>query len=258
MDSNKNEKVMLIMLEFTKAVISCGGHTTRINSSLNRISKKFNLEFDLLITYRGVCISVWKKESPCSKISGACSYAFKSINMNMLSLLNHLTWDILEKDITEDEILNRIEEIKKTGRYSPLLTSLSVSLSCAGFCYLFGGKYIEMPFTFIGAFLGMQTKIFLTKHQINHYLTPIFSAFVASFVAGLLLQMCFGEISRFVISTCVLFLIPGVAIITATADAFHGYNDSSISRLLSAFGILTGIAIGIVFSITILGFKNWM
>ena len=90
----------------------------------------------------------------------------------------------------------------------------------------------------------------MSQRGVNHYLTFIVSAFVASLCAST--SVIFDITSEIAIATSVLYLVPGVPLINGVIDIVEGHVAIGLSRLVSAWLLIGSIAIGLSFTILIM------
>ncbi len=111
---------------------------------------------------------------------------------------------------------------------------------------------ISMGIVFSATITGFYLKQQMQKKKINHYITFIVSAFVASLCAST--ALIFDTTSEIALATSVLYLVPGVPLINGVIDVVEGYVLTGFARLTEASLLIVSIAIGLSF--TLLMVKN--
>ena len=182
------------------------------------------------------------------------------ISQRMLTVtLRTLETDGLVSRKVYAEVPPRVEyELTERGKIvsapmiHPLFVLLLVGFANASFCKLFGGDLISMGIVFSATITGFYLKQQMQKKKINHYITFIVSAFVASLCAST--ALIFDTTSEIALATSVLYLVPGVPLINGVIDVVEGYVLTGFARLTEASLLIVSIAIGLSF--TLLMVKN--
>jgi len=233
-----------ILLEIGASLMSSGASTHRTRITMERIAKGLGYGIELLITQRALMLTIIEKDQ---------SYFFSrmkrisphGVNFQIVSGISHLSWNVLEKGLTVDEISSELQRLKALPHYPRLLVLSLVGLAGAAFCRLFGGGYLEMTVAFVASFIGLFVRQEALKAKFNPYVSVYFAAFTASFIAGLAEAYKIGADPEKAFATSVLFLVPGVPLINSVTDLMDGNIQNGIVRAVNGLLIAFAIAIGL-------------
>lgn len=104
-----------------------------------------------------------------------------------------------------------------------------------------------MSIVFSSTLVGFFIKQRLGANKVNHFITFILVAFIASLCASI--SLIFDTTSETALATSVLFLVPGVPLINGVIDIVEGYILTGFSRLTHAALLVVCIAIGLSFTL---------
>ena len=167
-----------------------------------------------------------------------------AVDFNIIYLITKISWQILKKSVSLDELKKILEEIESRPKiYSHWQIILAVGIACGGFCCLFGGNFFEIICTAISTMAGKFTQIKLLKYKVNEFLAITFAAFIATTLAYFS-----HETSVMPMIACSLFLIPGVPIVNAVVDMLNKFFLKALIELLRSFLIISAMTTGIVLS----------
>lgn len=137
--------------------------------------------------------------------------------------------------------LNKLNQLPRC--YSPWLTAIAVGLACSAFLVLFGGSLTEAAVVLATATLAQFLRHFLLKARLGRYLCTTVVAAFATYLA-LLCSARWG-LSQLTVAGSLLLLVPGVPLISGTADLFRGDTLAGMARATSAFLTLIAGVIGV-------------
>ena len=125
-----------------------------------------------------------------------------------------------------------------------------VSLANACFCRLFDGDLGAMAVVFVTTFIGFRFLRFLKKNRIDHFLAVLLVSFVSSALASL--SVFFDSVdANIAVATSVLFMVPGVPMITGVIDILENHTLIGFARLMRAVLIVLCLAVGLSISMVI-------
>lgn len=152
------------------------------------------------------------------------------------------------------EVQSELERIVAIGHnYPRWQIVLTIGLSCAAFCKLFGGGWPEVALTFVASGAAMALRQQMALRHVNPYLNAATTAFVATLIASLGTVFNLGAKPDTALAAAVLLLIPGVAFINSIQDLLKGYTVMGWARWTIGTLITAAIAIGMVLALTISG-----
>lgn len=156
------------------------------------------------------------------------------------SLVKRMEGGSLDCQETTEE-LERIAGQSRLYGFWP--TVLAVGLGCAAFVILFGGGPAEFAVVLATAAAAQAFRHSLAFPSLGKYLT---TALVAAFATGVAWRLSLAlYLSQTVVAASLLLLVPGVLMVSSTADLFRGDILAGISRAVSALLTVTTGAAGV-------------
>ena len=233
--------------EYSAHLMGAGVHTSRVVRNSKRIGEAFGLDVKLGVFHKNIILTIIDKQTneACNEVIDIPAHP---ISFEHNSELSALSWEAVDNRLSLEELTEKYREIVS----APLFVLLLVGFANASFCKLFGGDLISMGIVFSATITGFYLKQQMQKKKINHYITFIVSAFVASLCAST--ALIFDTTSEIALATSVLYLVPGVPLINGVIDVVEGYVLTGFARLTEASLLIVSIAIGLSF--TLLMVKN--
>ncbi len=244
-EDRETQKVLELLTEIGEMMMTSGAHTARIIRNLERFAKGLGYHCELVLTYTGIVISIYK-ESKFKARTLARTVKDKGVNFETISEISILSWDVLENEISIAEIRSALEKIKLRRVYSNLQLYFLAPLASVALCMLFDGDWIQALIVYISTFIGFYARRTLVLKHYNHLLTFFIASTISTLIihfAGIFFQV---KVEQALIVS-ILYLIPGVVMINSFIDYLEGYFESgtarfifsSIAILMLAFGFFT-------------------
>lgn len=176
------------------------------------------------------------------------------VNMTTVSCIVRLVHRVEQGLHSLTEVRSELERIVGIGHaYARWQIVLTIGLSCAAFCKLFGGGWPEVAVTFVASACAMALRQQMALRHVNPYLNVATTAFVATLIAGSATVFGWGAKPDTALAAAVLLLIPGVAFINSIQDLLKGYTVMGWARWCIGTLITAAIAIGMVLALTVSG-----
>lgn len=235
-------KILDFASEYAAYMLGSGASSLRVIRCTRRLTESFGVEVEMSTTSRHFSISC---RQACS---GDCFTRVVAVpdlpvSFERNSDLSSLSWQAHDERLSLDELRSRFLKVTEKPHWNPLTVTLLISVANAAFCRLFEGDMIAMGFVFIATFVGFSLKQYMLGRGINRYIVFSCSAFIASLIASISTK--FDCTAATAIATSVLYLVPGVPLITGIIDIVEGHILVGISRLVNATLIILCLAIGL-------------
>lgn len=160
---------------------------------------------------------------------------------------------VVKHKLSRDELRRGLAEIATKPRiYGHWMVTLAVVMGCCTFAALIGAGWYEVGICALASAIAQQLRVLLFRMRINRLLNTGLVAAVASGIAllGTMQQGTLPNASAVISS--VLFLAPGVVMMSAVLDLFGGDMVAGVSRAASAMMTLVAIAVG-MWAVLLLG-----
>lgn len=248
------KNILNIALYAGKTMLESGAETYRVEDTIKRICQSKNImDTEVFVIPTGIFLTVHYNDEVYSYIKRIKS---TSIDLHIISLVNDFSRKFVTDDIKIIDSLSHLEQIRYAPKYKILLTCIFGGLSGGFFTLMFGGQIIELVLAFITSFFViLSTKVF-KKYNNSYFLVSIIGGIVNTTIAVLLtygvshIFYITADFNKIIIGS-IMPLVPGVAFTNAIRDSINADFVSGISKLLEAFIIAIGIAIGVGFILNI-------
>jgi uncharacterized membrane protein YjjP (DUF1212 family) len=241
-EERRAQTVLNLLTEIGEMMITSGAHTARIIRNLERIAKGLGYHCELVLTYTGIVISVYK-ENKFKAHTLARTVKSKGLNFETISEISILSWDVLENNIPIYEIKSTLEQIKSKKVYSNLQLYAFAPLASVALCMLFDGDWLQSLIVYFSTLFGYYARRTLMLKHHNH----IFAFFIGATISTLfihLIGVVFNIQIKEALVVSVLYLIPGAVMINAFIDYLEGYFESGTARFIYSFMLVLMIAFG--------------
>ena len=255
-ENSRLKDLALVLLEIGAQLMSSGASTARVRLTLNRISDRFGCRSEVIITNRALMLTIHTDDNSQSFSSGK-RISLHGINFRMVSGISRMSWRALEEAWDLDKIRAEVERLKSLPNYPRWLVLTMVGLAGAAFCRLFGGHAIEMMISFLATVAGLFVRQETLRKNFNPYLCVFFASATASLLAGAAVRFGLGISPELAFTASVLFLVPGVPLITSVSDLLDGNMLNGLSRGVNAFLISFAIALGLLTAMIIYSIHVW-
>jgi uncharacterized membrane protein YjjP (DUF1212 family) len=240
----------LILLDIGSLLMSSGASTSRIRTTISRISEGLGYSTDVFITNRSLTLTI-RDESNTDIFSSTKRTSPHGVNFRIVSGLSRMSWRIVEEKWSLQEIRNEVERLESLPHYPRLLVLIVIGLSGAAFCRLFGGKAFDMLTCFVATFAGLYVRQESLKLRFNPFLCVYFAATCAALIAGAAIKFNIGISPEQAFTASVLFLIPGIPLINMFSDLIDGNILNGLIRGVNGLMIAFAIALGLMTSMMI-------
>ncbi len=233
-----------------------GAAAFRVRECMRRTALAFGAaEAEVVVTPEAICASVaddFGSETLVTRIVPG------GVNMNALCRIEMLTREIAAEPhrYSTTRVIRALDAIELAPPlYPPWVTVLSLGAACAAFCGVIHGSPWQMAAAFVGACSGQTLRLYAHARQAPTVAVVTLSAFASC---------CFSELALLVEGrlaaslgvadlgpdlarlASVLYLIPGVGLVTSWIDIIHFDLSAGLARAAHASLILGCIAAGLL------------
>lgn len=250
-------KFAQLILETGTFLLASGAHCGRIKTNIDRLAQRWGFDVRIEPSFKGLLVSVENLNDSDDYVTLYKQSPSHNVHLQILTAISLLSWQVAEGELSFNDTVQKMKEIKKIPHYNSWLISAAVGMACAGLCIFALGDIYNAGIAFIGAFIGSIFRFEITKRNFNPMIAIIISAFITTMITGAGSLLNIGINPQAAMATAVLYLIPGVPLINSVIDLIEGYLSSAVNRALFAGFILLCIAVGMTLCITILGISNF-
>lgn len=175
------------------------------------------------------------------------------VDLGRVTALSSLSRRVNTGELDRFQVRAELDRISRMPHYNRWLVMGMAGLACASFSRLFGGDWPIFGLTFGATATAMWVRQELIRHFFNPLLAVIMAAFTASLIAGSGIVLQFSPQPEIALTATVLFLIPGVPLISAAQDLIRGNMAMGLARGMTGLLITLAIALGLLLAVWVLG-----
>lgn len=245
-EERRAQTVLNLLTEIGEMMITSGAHTARIVRNLERIAQGLGYHSELVLTYTGIVISIYKQDK-FKAHTLARTVKGKGLNFETVSEISILSWDVFENKISIPEIKAILKQIKEKKVYSNLQLYILAPLASVALCMLFDGDWLQSLIVYFSTLFGYYARRTLMLRHHNH----MFAFFIGATISTLFIHLAgvvFNIQVKEALVVSVLYLIPGAVMINSFIDYLEGYFESGTARFIYSLMIVLMIAFGFFIS----------
>ena len=223
-----------------KLLLESGAEIYRVEDTICRICKNYGAEeADSFSLPTGIFVTVACQGRSVSRIVRIKN---RGSNVDRIDRINSLSRK--SSTLSLDEFRKELKEIKNTPANSLLLKSIGGGVGAAGFVLFFSGGLPDLLYAFIIGMFVEATLLFLEKRNFPSFFSISLCSALTAILAILLVQTGLIHDMDTVIISCLMLLVPGLAITNAIRDSLSGDLVSGTSRGVEAILIAISVAVG--------------
>ncbi|PRY74475.1 threonine/serine exporter family protein [Alkalibacterium olivapovliticus] len=244
--------ILDVCVEAGRVMLENGAETYRVEDTLYRIAKSYNLVYiNVFVVPTALILTV--QGSDGQDHTELLRMTDRQTNLEKVSMVNDLSRQLAQRALPPAKVKVKLLNIKNTPRnFSRWQSNLAIALACGGFPLLFGGTYTDIIPAVVAGGLGH-----IVYEAVNAWTNvSFFAEMVASFFIGLLavlfISLGFGQDINIIIIASVMSLVPGMAITNSFRDLMAGHLLAGVAVLAKALLTAGAIGIGIAMVLTFL------
>jgi uncharacterized membrane protein YjjP (DUF1212 family) len=249
---------LLLLLRVGSLLARSGAAAFRVRGAMQRVARAVGVErAEFVVAVDSITASVFVSDQFRTQ---TVRLPPLGVDMNLLCQIELLTRHLAP---TEPEALSkRLDALQGApALYPKWLSILSLGAACSAFCAAGHGDLFQILGTFGGASAGHSVRLLLLARQAPLIKIVVSCAFSAALVSSAIVWLMHPalvgqsyEIVGLATLSSVLFLIPGVPLVTSVVDLVHLDITTAIGRASYAAVIVSAIAVGVFAFIALAGF----
>jgi uncharacterized membrane protein YjjP (DUF1212 family) len=243
--------VLTVALRAGQLLLLAGADTQRVEETVHRFGTALGADWmEVYVTPTGIIASAISGPEHRTRIVRVTS---SSVDLSRIDAINTLSRRIAQDALTPEQVGAALEHIaQQPHRYSRAVTVVMTALACACLSQLFGGGWQEFAAVFVAAAVALLLRQELANRKLGLLLQVPPTAFVATLCLSLLGQGLGVQSFDIAVPSAVLFLVPGVPLITALNDLSGNYLVSGVTRAAQAMLIIVEIGVGVALALALL------
>lgn len=179
---------------------------------------------------------------------------FKGAQLMRVSAVNQLTRDIFSGKISQEQALEKLNEIRYMKPKRAWVQILGSAIGSAGFCVIFGGGKLDLLAAFVVGAILWTFVVFVSSPFLSKIAGNIAGSMLATFLCIVFYKLGFGVNLGNMIIGSLIPLIPGIPFTNGIRDIANEDYIAGTTRLLDALMVFFAISIGVVVSMMIYRF----
>ena len=241
--------ILTVALRAGQLMLENGANTARVEETIHRLGRALGAEsMDILVTPHGIIASAVSHQEHRTRIQRVVK---SGVDLSRVAAVIDVSRLAEQGQLTTAAASTALTQIAQQPRlYGLGITTVAVALACAGFAVLFGGGAPEFAIVLLAAGMSHYLRHVLLRSNLDRLLTTAVVAAYAS--AAALVFAAWWQANNptaihtaIAVAAAVLLLVPGVPLVSGTADLFRGDIISGIARATFAFLVVISIGVGI-------------
>lgn len=248
--------IMQIVIRIGVLMLRSGTVSFRVEQAMSRAAITLGAErLDAYVTYAGIMASLHHRDRHYTQIARVKNVG---VDMNRLSAVERLSQNIPPTASSDNvaQVLDKIESVPPL--YSLPVNVFVIAIACGAFAALNQGGMTECIAAVVGAGSGQLLRKLLQQSQLNLIAITVMCAAIATLLCHLTLQgLALAGLPASTVQAgflaAVIFLVPGMPLVTAALDLVRFDLVSGLTRTAHALLIMFSVAIGVLLVLPITG-----
>lgn len=247
--------IMQVVMRVGILMLRSGTISFRVEQAMNRVALALGVDrLDAYVTLTGITASAHRGAEHYTQVARIQSIG---VNMTCLSAVEYLSQHL--PTCTPESLSVMLDKIEHTPPQYPLrLLIPMIAIACGAFAVLSGGDGIDFGAASAGAGMGQLLRHALGRIRLNAIAATVSSAAIATLSTHYTLQVLrLAGLDSPTAETgylaSVLFLVPGMPLVTATLDFFRFDIVSGLTRATYALIVMIAVALGVLLAIALTG-----
>lgn len=143
-----------LLLEMGSVLLVSGAHCGRVKRNIERVAEQWGYKVELFLSFTGLMLSIQDAQRPARRVARFKSCPLLGVHFGKVTEISLLTWNVLDHDLSIDEVEKRLHEIKAIPHHPRWMILLGVGAACACLCLLVDGSWKDAGVAFMQAFAG--------------------------------------------------------------------------------------------------------
>lgn len=250
------KQVLEIALSAGQMLLGNGAETYRVEETIERICKSYNLECECMATGKGVFVSVvdenGEKVTSLKKVRTIC------VDLYRIELINSFSRNIQNSPVSYEEAKKILKEIDGAPYFSFPIRLFAASMTSFVYSLFFNGTIYD---SVVSALISIGIYFMLEKvSKVGFF--QFFQFFFSGLIIGsvsIIAQSLFPFVSKGnVITGAIMILLPGVLLTNGIKDVIYGDFMSGMAKFGESMLVITAVGAGIGTALSIgIGVRLW-
>lgn len=232
-----------VVLMLGQMLLGAGASAYRVKSTMDRVASRIGIAgHQSLVTMNEIVATAYGAGTFRTEVA---EHRGGGVNNDLIDRVNRYVATLEDGALAEDVEASLQEINSRPALYGPWVSSLASGAACAGFSFLNSGGLLQVVVVFIAAFCGQRLRAFLLSRKYNHFgVWMLCGAFAAVIYMGVveLYELVFqvDPVHRGGVVAAILFLVPGVPLVTSVIELVREDFSAAVPRFAYAFSLIVG------------------
>lgn len=243
---NYDKKVLDLSMEAGRILLDAGAEIFRVEETIQRIAMAFGIKTcSPFVMSTGIFLTGENEEGEI--YASVKHIPIQGAKLHRIAAVNQLSREIAEGKYTLEEAERKLKAIKEMPGKKAITRILASGIGSGSFCYLLGGKSMDVLAAFLSGFLLYMVLIALERRekQTSKIVTNMIGGFCISLFAVVFYRLGIGNTPGSILVGSVMPLVPGVSLVNAVRDFAEGNYIGGGVRFLDALMVALGISLGV-------------
>jgi len=239
-------KVLDLVSMMGSTLLQNGAEIVRVQTTMDLVAEAYGKEdIEVYALSNGIFATLRNDDKTgCTQIKNV---PLSSANLGRVAMINQLSREICEHRYSIDEALDKMHAILEAPGIPLWLKLAAGAVGCAGYCFLYGGSFLDFLATMPIGILIALFQHFMQRTQLSKVMQTIIGSAIIT-LSGLIMATIFKGLNLDMIVTGgLIILVPGVPFTTSIRDFFNGDYLSGTIRLIDALLVAFCMAVGVGF-----------
>lgn len=178
--------------------------------------------------------------------SHMCDISDGAVSFLVNTRLSRLSWEFADAQIDFHTLKRSWRTVLKSPAPFPAwVVTILVAVANASFCRLFGGDAPAMAMVFIATYIGFLLKGLLSAKKMDMRLVFVICSFASAIICTGAVASGLTQTPRIAVSTCILYLVPGIPFINSLSDMLAHHYICAFGRFINATVLTCCLSLGL-------------
>lgn len=245
------KKLLDIVINIGKEMLICGAEVSRVEDTITRICKAYNInEIDVFTITSSIIITIKTNDETYTQTKRISGY---KTNLDILDKLNSLSRYICQNTPDISYIEKNYIQITNSSDYSFTVNCIIYCMIALSLTLYYGGNILDGVASGI---LGVLMYLLICKSDYidaNISFITMTIAFLIGTLAVIFVKLGFGRNLDCIVVGNMMLMIPGVAITNSIRDMISGDTMSGLLRFVESIIKAIAVTLGFVLATFYLG-----
>jgi uncharacterized membrane protein YjjP (DUF1212 family) len=256
-EDSPRDRVLIDRTELTlflgRVLFRFGASTQRIIDFMELLHRRLGGEnLEVLVTYDAITVTSKVGNLSCTRVDA--SHEMAGVSIHGQGEIRRLLLRPEPGIWTVEHLRAELQKIVTDAQPGPAYPWhwLAAGAVSAGFCAFNGGDIPAIGIAIVASLAIFAVRLALLQRRFTIYLATLGSVCVGGLIAAMAARLGWSTTPELALVAPVLFLVPGVPMITGGIDITRNHNSIGIARIAYTLALTATIALGLTLSLPLI------